>query len=120
MLNQMFERGKSTTTLWKQLGLRTDDLSPEAFATLKNTPEFKTYMRYAEKYDSWTHSFRNSIFEPPRYIGGFSGELWAKAEMWATAGRSNGYVKELLGLKGADLRSDKYYAEFLRLSSNTK
>ncbi|KAG7375084.1 hypothetical protein PHYBOEH_004601, partial [Phytophthora boehmeriae] len=111
---------------WKQLGLRTDDLSPEAFATLKNTPEFKTYMRYAEKYDSWTHSFHNSIFEPPRYIGGFSGELWAKAEMWATAGRSSGYVKVMLGLGGlskASLRSHpfyKYYAEFLRLAHKTK
>ncbi|KAG7394412.1 hypothetical protein PHYBOEH_005219 [Phytophthora boehmeriae] len=122
MLNKMFEKGVSPSEYWSDLGLATGVLTKAQFTNLKNTDDFKSYMRYAEKYDDAIYYHKNSIFEPPIHMGGHPAELSAKAEMWAQAGRPRWYVKEMLGLDNLPLAQQKvdpdykYYLEFVKLA----
>ncbi|KAG7394164.1 hypothetical protein PHYBOEH_005583 [Phytophthora boehmeriae] len=121
MMSRMLDNEVSPSVYWSELGLTTGVLTKAQFTNLKSTDEFKSYMRYAEKYDDAIYHNKNSLFEPPIHMGGHHAELSAKAEMWAHAKRPRWYVKEMLGLDNlprAQQKVDedyKYYLEFVAL-----
>ncbi|KAG7394404.1 hypothetical protein PHYBOEH_005211 [Phytophthora boehmeriae] len=118
-LDKLIDNRIPTSRLWDYLYLGGRDFSGAEFKKLKDTANFKTYKRYAEKYDNAVFTNKIQPHIPRTSMGGYSGEWKTKAELWAEAGRPSSYVKNLLGLnanpgvKPERHMNYEFYEEFL-------
>ncbi|OWY90163.1 RxLR effector protein, partial [Phytophthora megakarya] len=113
MLDKWYDHGVTLHGAWTRLGL--DRISQ---STVMQSDAYKTYVRYVRRYDGQIYWHKNSIFEPPIEYGGSHAELMAKVKVWAAADRPKWYVKEMLQLEKATMKTDpdyKYYLKFLEL-----
>ncbi|KAG7394402.1 Iron-sulfur cluster assembly 2, mitochondrial [Phytophthora boehmeriae] len=78
MLNRMLDNEVPPSDYWSDLGLTLGPLTKAQFTNLKKTDEFKSYIRYAEKYDDEVFSYKNTMFEYLMPTGGYTAEYMAK------------------------------------------
>ncbi|KAE8897375.1 hypothetical protein PF005_g16051 [Phytophthora fragariae] len=108
-LDDWMEEGLTVHGAWMHLKLNE---VPEA--ALAQSDKFRTYKRYATRWDDMTYAHYNTIFQPPVEYGGSPAELNAKVEIWAAARRPKWYVQDMLNLdKSDELLS--YYNKFVEL-----
>ncbi|KAE8903784.1 hypothetical protein PF010_g27289 [Phytophthora fragariae] len=119
-LRKMVQGGFPTYEIWAELGFSriTDTRQIEK---IKHTSAYTTYKRYVNMFDDnilWT---MGSGYYLPKFASenATPAEMTARAQIWAEAGRSDDYVRMILGLKGLDgarlirNKNYSYYAEFL-------